>query len=86
MDTTLNSILFSILITVTPIFYAYYKKEKATYLITSMWGIISFIITLLPIGPKVVFTVLQSKSIASIIFSFNKLPLTIFFIIFTHFY
>ena len=47
MNTTLNSILFSILITVTPIFYAYYKKEKATYLITSMWGVISFIITIL---------------------------------------
>ena len=47
MNTTLNSILFPILITVAPIFYAYYKKEKATYLITSMWGIISFIITIL---------------------------------------
>ena len=47
MNTTLNSILFSILITVTPIFYAYYKGDKSSCLKVSIWTVISFIISII---------------------------------------
>ena len=47
MDTTLNSIIFPILITVIPILYIYYKKGKSTYLKTIIWGILSFVISII---------------------------------------